>query len=221
MFAARGLQALLVTKFLPGLNAVAAALAGVVGVHAWRFLTYAVAAGLLWAGSWTGVGYFFSAAMRQLVSDAPHVGVPLVALIVAVLAAYIVYRYAKRRRFLRSLRGSGAAERGAAARPRHRSPLHLPERSDQRPGGAEASTGWDHAGSAVARWPGRMARPRIPRRTVGGQDRLIVASRGFFGDGAARRGVLGQAPAQEQPATVHARFDVRNAEPQRLRDFDG
>jgi membrane protein DedA with SNARE-associated domain/rhodanese-related sulfurtransferase len=105
MFVARGLQALLVTKFLPGLNAVAAALAGVVGVHAWRFLTYALVAGLLWAGSWTGVGYFFSAAIRQLVSDATHVGgIPLVALIAAVLAAYIVFKYATRRRFLRSLR---------------------------------------------------------------------------------------------------------------------
>jgi membrane protein DedA with SNARE-associated domain/rhodanese-related sulfurtransferase len=104
MFAARGLRTLLVTKFLPGLNAVAAALAGVVGVHAWRFLTYAVVAGLLWAGSWTGVGYFFSAAMRQLVSDATHVGIPLAALIAAVLAAYIVLKYATRRRFLRSLR---------------------------------------------------------------------------------------------------------------------
>ena len=104
MFVARGLQAFLVTKFLPGLNAVAAALAGVVGVRAGRFLTYATAAGLLWAGSWTGVGYFFSAAMLQLVSDAAHVGVPLVALIAVVLAAYVVFKYAKRRRFLRSLR---------------------------------------------------------------------------------------------------------------------
>jgi len=104
MFAARGLQALLVTKFLPGLNAVAAALAGVVGVHAGRFLIYATAAGLLWAGSWTGFGYFFSTAMPQLVPDAAHVGVPLVALIAAALAAYVVFKYAKRRRFLRSLR---------------------------------------------------------------------------------------------------------------------
>ena len=56
-------------------------------------------------GSWTAVGYFFSAAMLQLVSDATHVGgVPRVALITAVLAAYIVFKYAKRRRFLRSLR---------------------------------------------------------------------------------------------------------------------
>src|SRR5260370_8692611 len=104
MFAARGLQALLVTQFLPGLNAVAAALAGVVGVHAGRFVISANGGGLLWAGWWTGFGYFFSAAMQQLVADAAHVGVPLVALIAAVLAAYVVFKYAKRRRFLRSLR---------------------------------------------------------------------------------------------------------------------
>ena len=104
MFAARGLQALLVTKFLPGLNAVTAALAGVVGVHAGRFLLYATGAGLLWAGSWTGFGYFFSEAMQQLVANTAHVGVPLVAFIAAVLAAYVVFKYARRRRFLRSLR---------------------------------------------------------------------------------------------------------------------
>jgi membrane protein DedA with SNARE-associated domain len=104
MFVARGLQALLVAKFLPGLNAVAAALAGIVGVPPGRFLAYAAAGGVLWAGSWTGLGYFFSAAFGKLVGEAARVGVPTVALLVAGLAGYAVIKYIQRRRFLRALR---------------------------------------------------------------------------------------------------------------------
>jgi membrane protein DedA with SNARE-associated domain len=104
MFVARGLQALLVAKFLPGLNAVAAALAGIVGVHAGRFVAYAAVGGLLWAGSWTGLGYFFSAAIQKLVGEAARVGVPMVTLLVGALAGSVVIKYVQRRRFLRALR---------------------------------------------------------------------------------------------------------------------
>lgn len=104
MFAARGLQALLLAKFLPGLNAIAAALAGIAGVHAGRFIAYAVAGGLLWAGAWIGLGYCFSAAIVELVSEAAHLGVSVVVLLAAGLGAYIAIKYVQRRRFLRSLR---------------------------------------------------------------------------------------------------------------------
>jgi membrane protein DedA with SNARE-associated domain len=104
MFAVRGLQALLLAKFLPGLNAVAAALAGIAGIHAGRFIAYAGAGGLLWAGSWIGLGYCFSAAIVELVSAAARLGVSVVVLVVVGLGAYIAMKYVQRRRFLRSLR---------------------------------------------------------------------------------------------------------------------
>jgi membrane protein DedA with SNARE-associated domain len=104
VFAARGLQALLVAKFLPGLNAIAAALAGIVGVHAGWFAGYAAAGGLLWAGSWIGLGYFFSAAIVEVVSQAARLGMSAIALLAVGLGAYVAFKYVQRRRFLRSIR---------------------------------------------------------------------------------------------------------------------
>lgn len=104
VFVARGLQALLVAKFLPGVNAIAAALAGVVRVHPGRFMGYAAAGGLLWAGSWIGLGYFFSVAIVELVSKAARLGMSAAALVVAALGAYVLIKYVQRQRFLRSIR---------------------------------------------------------------------------------------------------------------------
>jgi membrane protein DedA with SNARE-associated domain len=104
VFVARGLQALLVAKFLPGINAIAAALAGITGIHAARFIGYAAAGGLLWAGSWIGLGYFFSAAIVEVVSGAARLGMSVVALLAVGLGAYVVTKYVQRQRFLRSIR---------------------------------------------------------------------------------------------------------------------
>jgi membrane protein DedA with SNARE-associated domain len=104
MFLARGLQALLIAKFLPGLNAVAAALAGIVGVHAGLFVGYAAAGGLLWAGTWIGLGYLFSNAIEELVASSAHLGISVVTLLAAALGAYVLVKYVQRWRFLRALR---------------------------------------------------------------------------------------------------------------------
>jgi membrane protein DedA with SNARE-associated domain len=104
MFVARGLQALLVAKFLPGLNAVAAALAGIVGVHAGRFVAYAGAGGLLWAGGWMGLGYVFSDAIEELVASSAHLGISAATLLASALGGYVLFKYVQRRRFLRALR---------------------------------------------------------------------------------------------------------------------
>jgi len=104
MFVARGLQAILIAKFVPGLNAVAAALAGIVGVPTGRFVSYAAAGGLLWAGSWVGLGYLFSAAIEDLITRTAHVGVPIVTLLLATVAAYVMIKYVQRQRFIGELR---------------------------------------------------------------------------------------------------------------------
>lgn len=104
IFLSRGLQALLITKFLPGLNTIAAALAGIAGVRAGRFVGYAAAGGLLWAGSWAGLGYLFSGAIEQLVGATARFGGSVVGLLGVSLCAYVLLKYTQRRRFLRSLR---------------------------------------------------------------------------------------------------------------------
>src|SRR2546426_2803806 len=56
VFLRYGVRSLLVTKFVPGLNAIGPPLAGIVGVGVARFVAYSIGAALLWAGAWSTVG---------------------------------------------------------------------------------------------------------------------------------------------------------------------
>ncbi len=105
VFLARGAGALLFAKFLPGLNAVAAALAGIFGFGTSRFLLYAGAGGLTWAGSWAGLGYLSSDVLERIApEEVTHLGATALAVSGAALGAYVLIKYARRRRFLRLLR---------------------------------------------------------------------------------------------------------------------
>jgi membrane protein DedA with SNARE-associated domain len=58
-FARRGPGTLLLAKFVPGLNSVAAPLAGLSGMSRLRFHALAGTGALLWAASWMSVGWIF------------------------------------------------------------------------------------------------------------------------------------------------------------------
>jgi hypothetical protein len=104
IFVTRGVPGLLVAKFLPGLNAVAAALAGISGVRPLRFLGYSATGGLAWAGGWISVGYVFSDAIQHVLDRAASVGVSIVTIITVAIVTYVIAKYVQRRRFLRHLR---------------------------------------------------------------------------------------------------------------------
>jgi len=95
---------LVVAKFLPGLNPLAAGLAGVASLRPDRFLTYATSGAFLWAGAWIVLGYVCSDAIGFVATWASRVGTPLVIVIAAALTAYLVLKYVSRRRFLIHLR---------------------------------------------------------------------------------------------------------------------
>lgn len=97
-----GLRALLVSKFIPGLNAVAAPLAGVSGAKRARFCAYDAAGTLLWIGSYTGLGYLFSDQLELVAEHALRFSSALL-LIVAGLLGWFAWKVAMRRRFLRKL----------------------------------------------------------------------------------------------------------------------
>jgi membrane protein DedA with SNARE-associated domain/rhodanese-related sulfurtransferase len=103
-FLAHRLRYLVLAKFLPGVNPLAAGLAGVVSIRPERFLLYAAAGSLLWAGAWITLGYAFSSVIGFVVTRVAQVGTPLVIVIAAALAVYLVFKYARRQRFLRHLR---------------------------------------------------------------------------------------------------------------------
>lgn len=104
VFVRHGVRVLLVSKFVPGLTTIMPPLAGVFAVGRTRFVLYEVAGVLLWAGTWTGLGYFFSDAIALVATRAAGLGKMLGLVVVAGLGTYILVKYLRRRLFLRALR---------------------------------------------------------------------------------------------------------------------
>lgn len=95
-----GPKSLLFTKFIPGLNAVAAPLAGSAGIRWPTFVFFNFLGSLIWCGCFLGIGYLF----REKVGNiALWMGqfkwVIALALLVVIPAAYIAFKYWQRRKF--------------------------------------------------------------------------------------------------------------------------
>jgi membrane protein DedA with SNARE-associated domain/rhodanese-related sulfurtransferase len=103
-FTAHRARYLIVAKFLPGVNPLAAGLAGVVALRRDVFLLYAAAGALLWAGAWIMVGYLFADVIALIATTNARFGTPLLIAIVAALILYVAIKYARRHQFLRHLR---------------------------------------------------------------------------------------------------------------------
>lgn len=99
-----GAKSLLVTKFIPGLNAVAAPLAGSSGVPLARFLIFDVLGSIIWCGSFLGLGYLFRERVTEFAVALGHFKW-LVALVLLVIipVAYIAFKYRQRQKFIREL----------------------------------------------------------------------------------------------------------------------
>ena len=103
-FVAHRLRYLVLAKFLPGVNPLAAGLAGAVPIRADSFVLYAAAGALLWAGAWITLGYLCADIIGLIATHAISVGTPLVIVAAAGLFVYVAFKYARRRRSLRHLR---------------------------------------------------------------------------------------------------------------------
>jgi membrane protein DedA with SNARE-associated domain len=104
IFSSQGARALILSKFVPGLNTVAPPLAGVVRMRVWRFLVFDALGAVLWAGTFLGLGYAFSEEIEPLALRAESTGGWALAILGGGLAAYIAYKFIARQRFLRELR---------------------------------------------------------------------------------------------------------------------
>ena len=104
LFIRYGARSLLVAKFVPGLGAVAAPLAGMFSVRLSRFLLWDASGDLLWAGIFSGLGYLFSSQLERVGYYALGLGSGLFLLLIGLFVAYIAWKYIDRQRFLRKLR---------------------------------------------------------------------------------------------------------------------
>lgn len=103
VIAAQGGRALLFAKFVPGLSTVAPPVAGLIRMLPKHFLLWDGAGALLWASAYLGLGFVFSEQLERVAEVALGLGSRLVALVVGILAAYVLWKYVQRRRFLRQI----------------------------------------------------------------------------------------------------------------------
>ena len=101
-----GMSSLLVSKFIPGLNAVSAPLAGNSKETYWRFLLYDGAGALIWSAAYLGLGYFFSEQLDSTFAVASRMGSGLLLLLPVLAALWIGWKLIERRRFLKVLEGT-------------------------------------------------------------------------------------------------------------------
>src|SRR5581483_4188193 len=98
-----GMRSLLVAKFVPGLNAVAAPLAGSAGVNLARFLLFDCVGAFLWIGSYVITGYLFSDQLERVADLAVRMGSRGVLLVAGLLAAWIAWKFFQRQRLIKDL----------------------------------------------------------------------------------------------------------------------
>ena len=98
-----GLKTLLIAKFVPGLNAVAAPLAGDSEVGVARFLAMDSLGIVIWSGAYLGVGYIFSDQIEDALGYARRLGSGVLILLAGLLGAWILWKFIQRRRFLKKL----------------------------------------------------------------------------------------------------------------------
>ena len=101
LFIRHGVRSLLVAKFIPGLNTAAPSLAGVFRMPVRRFLIFDSLGGFLWVVTVTSLGLILGDQLEQI---ALRWGGWLVAVLAGSLAAYVLWKFIQRRRFLRRLR---------------------------------------------------------------------------------------------------------------------
>lgn len=98
--------ALVVAKFIPGLNTIAAPMAGLTRMPAWKFLLADGAGGVLWASSFLGLGFAFHGQLDDVARVLMRTGSRFGLMLASLLALWILYKTYQRRRFLRTLRGA-------------------------------------------------------------------------------------------------------------------
>jgi len=102
-FARYGVKFLLVSKFVPGMNALAAPLAGSARVSWPRFLIFDLMGAVVWISSWCTAGYIFSEQLEVVGDVVGRAGFRLLLSIVALIGGWIGWKYLQRKRFVRKL----------------------------------------------------------------------------------------------------------------------
>jgi membrane protein DedA with SNARE-associated domain len=102
-FVRYGVRFLLVSKFVPGMNALAAPLAGSSRVGWAQFVLFDAVGAAFWISAWATAGYLFSDQLEAVGRVVGRAGFQLFLSIVAITGGWIAWKYFQRRRFFRKL----------------------------------------------------------------------------------------------------------------------
>jgi rhodanese-related sulfurtransferase len=111
-FSNRGAVTLLWAKFVPGLSAVAAPIAGQTGVSYLKFVAYDLAGSLVWASTFLLAGRFFGDAIKRNALALHWLGHFAVLLVILLVLGFFVFRIVKRNRFLSSIKKAKISPEG-------------------------------------------------------------------------------------------------------------
>ena len=103
-FTRNGPSVLLGAKFIPGLNAMAAPLSGIIRMGWRKFLLFDTIGALAWVGVFTFTGYAFSGQLERVAARATYLGKWLLVFLLAAFAGYILWKFYKRQKFLNKLK---------------------------------------------------------------------------------------------------------------------
>jgi len=104
VYARWGISSLAVAKFIPGFAAVATTLAGETGTSTRRFLVYDGIGALLWSGVAVALGVVFHHAVDRVLLQLEELGHYAIPVLLALLVAFVVWKWLRRRHFLYQLR---------------------------------------------------------------------------------------------------------------------
>lgn len=98
-----GLNSLLIAKFVSGVNAVVAPMAGSFQTAYGRFLLYDVAGACAWSGSFLAVGYIFCEQLEDVFAYGSRLGSGVLLFVLGLAATWIGWKFVQRRSFLHKL----------------------------------------------------------------------------------------------------------------------
>ena len=106
VFTRYGWRGIIIAKFIPGMSTVTPPLAGMSKLTPGQFLFFDGIGSLLYSGCFMLLGFIFSNQIAQIGAGLQRVGGDALTIIIALLAAYIAYKYLQRQRLLFQLRTS-------------------------------------------------------------------------------------------------------------------
>ncbi len=93
-----GVKSLLVSKFIPGFNTIAAPLSGAMGTHTRQFLAFSITGAALWSGTGILLGSMFHDSVDGVLELLSTMGSTALSVVLSLLGLFIVVKYIERRR---------------------------------------------------------------------------------------------------------------------------